>query len=254
MNQKQERQIRLGKRLVSYVLEYKKVKRVHLRIWPDGQMFVSAPIGVPVAEIEAFLLDYRSKIETVLDDCQKRRQRWEKNAAESRNFFWYLGTKMAILREPATSNKGAQVEAGNLILRLSDPQSEQEEKRILDTFVREACERLFSDVLRRQFPLFGRDGVLWPQIRLRFMKSRWGSCQPSKGIITMNKRLLGAPVECTEYVMMHELCHFLEPNHSPAFYRQMDERMPDWRRRKRRLEQWAVETAADLSVFVSQKR
>lgn len=75
------------------------------------------------------------------------------------------------------------------------------------------------------------------------MKSRWGSCQPSKGIITMNKRLLGAPVECTEYVMMHELCHFLEPNHSPAFYRQMDERMPDWRRRKRRLEQWAVETA-----------
>ena len=91
MDQKQERQIRLGKRLVSYVLEYKKVKRVHLRIWPDGQMFVSAPIGVPVAEIEAFLLDYRSKIETVLDDCQKRRQRWEKKCGGKPEFLLVSG-------------------------------------------------------------------------------------------------------------------------------------------------------------------
>ena len=72
-------------------------------------------------------------------------------------------------------------------------------------------------------------------LRHRRMKSRWGSCQPATAVITMNERLLHAPPECTEYIMVHELAHLVRADHSPAFHAVVTEVMPDWRERKKRL-------------------
>jgi predicted metal-dependent hydrolase len=57
-----------------------------------------------------------------------------------------------------------------------------------------------------------------------------------KGIITLNKRLLEAPRNCIEYVVMHEFCHFIHPNHSKHFYGFLSMLMPDWKERKKLLE------------------
>lgn len=73
------------------------------------------------------------------------------------------------------------------------------------------------------------------KIAYRNMKSRWGSCQPETGRICFNIRLALYPPECLEYVVVHELCHFLEPNHGPGFHALMDRVMPDWRTRKKKL-------------------
>lgn len=70
-------------------------------------------------------------------------------------------------------------------------------------------------------------------IAYRNMKSRWGSCQPETGRICFNIRLALYPPECLEYVVVHELCHFLEPNHGPGFHALMDRVMPDWPRARR---------------------
>lgn len=70
----------------------------------------------------------------------------------------------------------------------------------------------------------------------RNMKSRWGSCQPETGRICFNIRLALYPPECLEYVVVHELCHFLEPNHGSGFHALMDRVMPDWPERKKKLE------------------
>lgn len=73
------------------------------------------------------------------------------------------------------------------------------------------------------------------KIAYRNMKSRWGSCQPETGRICFNIRLALYPPECLEYVVVHELCHFLEPNHGPGFHALMDRVMPDWPERKKKL-------------------
>ena len=94
---------------------------------------------------------------------------------------------------------------------------------------------VFNEILDEVYPAFIPYGVKKPKLRVRTMKSCWGSCLVNKGIITLNRKLLMKPRECIEYVMVHELCHFIHPNHSKEFYKLMEQFMPDWRERKGRL-------------------
>ena len=67
------------------------------------------------------------------------------------------------------------------------------------------------------------------------MKRRWGSCTKS-GRILLNLLLIQTSPPCIDYVITHELCHLIEHNHTSAFYQLLDRAMPDWRKRKRKLE------------------
>lgn len=68
---------------------------------------------------------------------------------------------------------------------------------------------------------------------LREMKTRWGSCTVDTGRIWINTRLALYPEECLEYVVVHELCHLLEPGHGPGFWAYVEACLPDWRERRR---------------------
>lgn len=80
-----------------------------------------------------------------------------------------------------------------------------------------------------------RLGVRAGQLAYRNMTSRWGSCQPATGRICLNVRLALYPPECLEYVVLHELCHLLEPGHGPKFKALLNRYMPDWRERAAKL-------------------
>ena len=109
---------------------------------------------------------------------------------------------------------------------------------------------VFSDVLADIFPQFsfycrsiGAEIPQKPSLRIRLMKSRWGSCIPSKNAVTLNIRLIMYPRECIEYVIAHELCHLLEANHSAAFYSHLTAFMPDWLARKSMIEKVSKTTS-----------
>lgn len=101
------------------------------------------------------------------------------------------------------------------------------------------CLARFTQVTAALLPRLAAYRVPMPQVRLREMKSRWGSCAYKRGVITLNTRLYHAPGECLEYVVLHELCHFVHPDHSPAFHALLGSLMPDYRARKAALEQWS---------------
>lgn len=74
-----------------------------------------------------------------------------------------------------------------------------------------------------------------PAIRLQTMQSQWGSCS-AQGRFTLNPHLVKAPCECIDYVLLHELCHLAEHNHSRRFYRLLGQIMPGWERVKAHLD------------------
>ncbi len=116
---------------------------------------------------------------------------------------------------------------------------QQTQAQALPTIPRDQCRVLFLEALAHQLPLVAPYGVKMPQLKLREMKSRWGSCAWQKGHITLNTRLFYAPRECLDYVVLHELCHFVHPDHGPGFHALMLALMPDYKARKRRLEAWS---------------
>lgn len=101
------------------------------------------------------------------------------------------------------------------------------------------CEAVISGFCRKYYPSFAAacKGRM-PEIRYRRMKSRWGSCAPKPGVLTFNTRLAYVPEQCTEYVVVHEFCHFLYPNHSAKFYAAVAALLPDWKSRREELRKY----------------
>ncbi len=78
-------------------------------------------------------------------------------------------------------------------------------------------------------------GVRVKKLAFRNMKSRWGSCQPATGRVCINTRLALYPPQCLEYVVVHELCHLLEPSHNARFKGLLSSFLPNWREAERPL-------------------
>jgi len=82
-----------------------------------------------------------------------------------------------------------------------------------------------------------------PEIKIREMKARWGSCHRKDQVILLNSELIKAPKYCIDYVVLHELIHFKYNNHDTDFYAFLISLMPDWEKRKKILDE---ETIKDL--------
>ena len=96
---------------------------------------------------------------------------------------------------------------------------------------------LIIGLCREVFPYFEKRGVEFPAIKFRKMVSQWGNCHPTKGVLTFNTNLVYAPIECIKYVVMHEFTHFLQANHSPLFYAELEAICPDYKERRKKLKE-----------------
>ena len=110
---------------------------------------------------------------------------------------------------------------------------------------RQACRALLESAVDRVYPLVAGAGVARPLVKLRRMKSQWGNCHWRQGYITLNTALARCPERLRDYVALHELVHFLHPDHGPGFYAAMDARMPDWRGRRRELRKYGAALAPE---------
>lgn len=120
-----------------------------------------------------------------------------------------------------------------------------EKKPVLPAFSEAELAALTADA-KAFFPertvFFARQvGVSYGRITVRHQRSRWGSCS-GQGNLNFNCLLMLAPPEVRDYVIVHELCHRLQMNHSPAFWAEVGRVMPDWQRRRR----WLRENGSAL--------
>ena len=218
---------------LEYTLTRKKVKNLNLRIHPDGEVLVSAPFRLAQWEIDRFLLSKIEWIHRVKASCPPS-QTFEPSYRCGQQLLC-LGRSITLL--VTGGHLGAALSGDTLRLTLPDPGDREAVRRMLKDFSDQYCRQVFSALLERVYPLAKSRDVPFPQLRIRLMRSRWGSCTPGKKAITLNKALVQAPVECIEYVIVHELAHFLYPDHSSRFHRQMDLWMPDWRQKRARLKE-----------------
>ena len=217
---------------ISYTLERKPVKNINLRIRAD----VSAPKDVAAKMVDAFVVE---KSAYILRALKKFKDRNSETVSEN-NFVngetvKFLGRNLRLKIKNASRSK-VESDESYVTLYVKDVQDADLKKRVLETWLRKKCKDEITAICKKVYPQVKKYGVAFPEIQLREMVSRWGSCSPKKGFVTFNTALIAMPVSCIEYVVTHEFTHFLYPNHSKKFYQQLATFMPDWEERKKRLE------------------
>ena len=119
--------------------------------------------------------------------------------------------------------------------------SQYEIKRFFESWWKKTAYSVFCDILDTQYPIFEKHNIKKPKLLIRKMKTLWGSSRPHNGAITLNPYLLQARKPCIQYVILHELTHFLYPRHNKQFNDFLTLYMPDWKDRKTYLDTEVVQ-------------
>ena len=131
-------------------------------------------------------------------------------------------------------------EGRNICIGNKNPNDQTKLMSQFETWWRKESLIFLENRIKEYYPIIRKYGKPLPKIQLRKMKTLWGSCSVNRGIITFNQYLIKAKPACIDYVVLHELVHFIYPNHSKQFYDFLSIYMPDWRARKKVLDQDVV--------------
>ena len=235
-----ERSVVLNGQVVKYCLERKQVKNLNLRIRKDGRVFVSADKNVSVEEIDNFVC---SKVSYILDSVsvfEKMAQYKQQVRMYVSGETFYIQGRAVRLKVSCDVKDSVICDGVYIYLNVKSPEDVAKKARLVNRFLKQECRRVFDEIVDELYPVIGKYGIEKPILRIRKMETQWGSCLAKKGIITLNTRLLEAPRNCIEYVVMHELCHFVHANHSKRFYQFLTMLMPDWKERKQNLDKIAT--------------
>lgn len=223
-------------REISYSLERKNVKNLNLRIRKDGSVYVSASRNISCKEIDEFVYSKASYVIKAIDYFMELTQyKPQPKKYVSGETFTIQGRGLR-LQVSQAERESISSDGIYIYLAVKDVNDFERKSRLVNRFLDQQCKIIFGEIVNELYPLFKKYGIERPTLRIRNMETRWGSCLVKKGIITLNKRLLEVPRHVIEYVVMHELCHFIHPNHSKHFYAFLSMLMPDWKERKQFLD------------------
>ncbi|MEG0009925.1 MAG: SprT family zinc-dependent metalloprotease [Aeromonas sp.] len=212
--------------------------KVLIKVHPDCRAVVSAPLE---AGNDAVLSAVKQRGRWIYEQLRDFRQQLEHVTPRqyiSGESHYYLG-KQYLLKviEAPDAMQGVKLLRGKLEVSARQRSAEKVRELLADWYkarAKEVFARRLNAMLDQAIWVTGR-----PPLRILTMQTQWGSCSPH-GRITLNPHLVKAPRECIDYVILHELCHIAEHNHSEQFYRLMSQVMPGWEKTKERLDGMAA--------------
>ena len=209
-------------------------KTMEIAVHPDCRVVVKAPESATGNEIRRRVYRRARWITKQINYFQQFHPRTTQRRYVSGETHLYLGRQYR-LKVSAGEDADIKLIRGFIYSTCRGRPNPNKVQLLLDEWYLERARTKYAESLGRCFPDFQRMGYAQPTVHIRRMKTRWGSLS-SKGTLTLNRELIRAPRDCIDYVVTHELCHLKYKDHSSAFYRLLEQVMPDWERVKHRLE------------------
>lgn len=233
------RTIRYGDERIGFDIRFvpKPARRISIHVMPDGAVVVDAPEGVSPDDVVDAVRKRASWIWKQLAAQRERRKHILPREYVSGESHFYLGRRhvLKVVRS-GDEPSGVRLLRGRLEI-VTGATDREVVKNLLSEWYRQRAKEVFA---KRLAELAQRLNWLKapPPFRLRDMRTQWGSCSP-RGTLMLNPQLVKAPTACIDYVIVHELCHLKEHNHSARYYRLLHAALPDWERRKSELDEMA---------------
>lgn len=230
--------LRYNGTLIEYELIRSRRKTVGIIVYPDGRVVVRAPQRAAAAAVQAFVCQKAGWIVKKQQAFAALPPSLPERQYMSGESHLYLGQAYP-LRVVRDSRQGVELLDGQIVLRVRAAHDAAHREKLLREWYRVQARVVFARRLEACLEQVAFLNLPTPQMSIRLMKSRWGSCSP-KGRIALNLRLIQTPPTCIDYVIFHELAHLKVPNHSRAFYTLLARMLPDWRERRDALRTIAV--------------
>lgn len=214
---------------------YSQRKTLQLEVLPDMSVRMLAPVGAKAEVCSRMLLKRRDWVQAQLKYFSQFHPLTKPREYVSGETHLYLGRRLR-LKVVSGATKGVKSTQQHLTVCAGRTTSARLVEATLWQWYREQAAHLFQERMLGCMVKLGIDKAAGPkELVIRRYRSRWGSMSPA-GVLGLNLDLIRAPVECLDYVIIHELCHLRFPHHGPRFWDLLERVMPDWRKRKTKLE------------------
>lgn len=200
--------ITLNNQTFNVFITRKNNKNMYLRVKKDG-IYISCNYFVTNSMIKSFIMKNEEDIIRMYETVQRKEKKNEE--------FYYLGNSYDVV----VLNTVSKIEfVGNQVF--------VKNKTYLNTFLKNECERIFNERVKICYNLFEED-IPYPKVMIGKMKRKWGYCNKRQELIKLNSELIKYSIDEIDYVIIHELCHFLEFNHSKNFWKYVKKYKPNYK-------------------------
>ena len=231
----EKRNVLYGGHVIGFVVVRRDRRTLEIAVEPDATVVVAAPADATAEAIDAKVRKRAAWI--------RRQQRYFTQflpRTPERRYLvgethLYLGRQHRLKIELGQP-EGVNVARGFITVTTPRPDGPEHVKALVEGWYRERAHLKFAERLEVNLRRFADPDAYRPRgLIVRKIKQRWGSMSAA-GRLLLNLRLIEAPTNAVDYVITHELCHVAEPNHGPQFFALLSQVMPDWPKRKEKLE------------------
>jgi predicted metal-dependent hydrolase len=205
----------------------KDIKNLHMGVYPpQGRVRVAAPLRLDDETIRLAVITRLGWIRQQQAGFQKQdRQSQRELVTGESHYFQGCRYRLDVIEREGPS----AVEIPNnttMVLRVRPGMDFEARNTVLQRWYRSQLREQLQALVAKWGP---KIGVQVPELRVKRMKTRWGTCNSEARRIWLNLELVKKPVCCLEYILVHEMIHFLERHHNERFQELMDTAMPQWR-------------------------
>lgn len=220
-----------GQTFLNVKVQYSERKTLAISVYPDCSVLVSSPKFVSKEVILGKLNKRAQWIKKQLNFFKQFLPRTPERKYIGGESHLYLGRHYR-LKIIDSDTENVKVDDEFILISLKN-YSSLKTKHLLNEWYETNARVIFEKRLKyclKKFPNYKK-----PKLVIRKLKKSWGNMR-GKNILTLNKNLIKAPVECIDYVIIHELCHVQFPNHSSEFWSLLNKKIPIWKKLKHKLE------------------
>ena len=210
----------------------KDIRNIHLSVYPpEGRVVISCPSRHSLEKIRAYALAKLAWIRKQQRRFQaQQRESQRKYIERESHYIWGKRYLMCV----ATTDTAARVEQSpkKITLHVQPGTTQEKREELYEDWMRFKLKSAITPLIAKWEPILG---VNVKGFFVQRMKTKWGSCSPTRGTIRLNTELAKKPRQCLEYIVVHEMLHLLEPTHNARFRTLLDRFMPRWAERRKTL-------------------
>jgi predicted metal-dependent hydrolase len=214
----------------------KKIKNIHLSVYPNGQVKISAPLHMNQDTIRSFLISKLGWIKQKQTKFQNQPRETPRDCINRESHYVWGQRYLLKVVEHEASPK-IVLGHSEMLLYVRANSTQEYKQAVVDEWLRMELKKALPPLIEKWQPIMG---VEVKKVFVQKMKTRWGSCNYTQGNVRFNSLLAKKPSACLEYVVVHELAHLLEPSHNARFHSLMSQFMPNWKLIKAELNRLAI--------------